>query len=164
MSSRSCFLFSPCPFRAPHPMHFPLTSRNLVSMLLPEKNLSHREHHARAPWQAGLLTGRSDPSGKRFARYPDMSDYLMARILLSLSLSLLYILFKANRTCFNQSEYASVRVSAPELFYVCERHSFRTMPSAFAATPFIIHHSSLITHHSSLFIGGTPWPAIRNPS
>lgn len=44
-----------------------------------------------------------------------MSNHFMAQILLSLSL---YPLFKANRTCFNQPEYARVRVSAPGLFFM----------------------------------------------
>jgi hypothetical protein len=83
-----------------------------------------------------------------------MCDHQTAQFLLSLSLSLslsfLYPLFKANRTCFSQSEYASVRVSALGLL-LCLRASF--VPNCgFRVQEILVHsHAVVMDGHEVVF-------------
>jgi len=138
----SAFRLQPASLRT----HFPLTGKNIVSMLLPEKRNTYPNNHAPEPRPSiqDRSMAVSDPSGNTSrgeSTCPIISCRRFCSLFLSLSLSLSfsYTLFKANQTTFNLSPYAPVRVSAAGFFCIPE-NGLRP-PAAPFAQAMIFHRS-----------------------
>jgi len=133
----SAFRLQPASLRT----HFPLTGKNIVSMLLPEKRNTYPNNHAPEPRPSiqDRSMAVSDPSGNT-SRGESTCPIISWRRFCSLSLSLsLFTLFNAKGISFILSPYAPVRVSAAGFFCIPE-NGLRP-PAAPFAQAMIFHRS-----------------------